>query len=114
MNAARTDRLFAALAHRARRRMLDLLSEAPGLTVTALASHFDMSRIAAMKHIRALEASGLVLSEKRGRTRRLFLDPTPIQAIYDRWTTRLTAFWASRMADIKARVEERAKESKRA
>jgi DNA-binding transcriptional ArsR family regulator len=114
MNAARTDRLFAALAHRARRRMLDLLAQAPGMTVTALASHFDMSRIASMKHLRALEAAGLVLSERRGRTRRLFLDPSPIQEIYDRWTTRLTAFWASRMADIKTRVERRAKETRRA
>lgn len=108
MDVARTDLTFGALAHRDRRRMLDLLMQAPGMTVSAMASHFEVSRIAVMKHLRVLETAGLVQSEKEGRTRRLFLDPTPIQAIYDRWTTDLSAFWAARMADIKARVEQRA------
>ena len=90
--------------------MLDLLMVGPGMTVSAMASHFAMSRIAVMKHLRVLEAAGLMHSERQGRTRRLFLDPTPIQSIYDRWTTELTAFWAARMADIKARVEARARQ----
>lgn len=107
MDAAQTDLVFQALAHRERRRMLDLLMQAPGMTVAAMASHFAMSRIAVMKHLRVLETAGLVHSEKRGRERHLFLDPSPIQAIHDRWTTELTAFWAARMADIKARVEAR-------
>jgi DNA-binding transcriptional ArsR family regulator len=116
MNAARTDLVFTALAHRARRRMLDLLMQAPGMSVAAMASHFEFSRIAVMKHLRVLEQAGLLSSERDGRTRRLFLDPTPIQAIYDRWTTQLSAFWITHMADIKARVEARAqrKESERA
>ena len=56
--------------------MLDLLVQAPGMTVSALASHFTMSRIAVTKHLKALEAAGLVQSEKHGRTRHLFLDPS--------------------------------------
>ena len=46
MDDDHTDALFAALAHRDRRRMLDLLLQAPGMTVKAMASHFPMSRIA--------------------------------------------------------------------
>ena len=116
MDDDRTDALFAALANRDRRRMLDLLVQAPGMTVSALASHFTMSRIAVTKHLKALEAAGLVQSEKHGRTRHLFLDPSPIQSAYDRWTTELSAFWAARMADIKARAELRAasRETRRA
>lgn len=111
-----TDRVFTALAHRSRRRILDLLMEAPGITVSALATHFDTSRIAVMKHLRVLEEAELVLSRKEGRKRRLFLNPIPIQHVYDRWTTQYSSFFAGRMADIKARVEGRArsKEDKRA
>jgi DNA-binding transcriptional ArsR family regulator len=116
MRPDRTDLVFAALAHASRRRILDLLTESPGLSVKALASHFDVSRIMVLKHLRTLEAVDLVLSRKEGRMRRLFFNPVPIQAIYDRWTDRYSAFWSARMTDIKSRVETRAKgkENKRA
>ncbi|MBK7404293.1 MAG: helix-turn-helix transcriptional regulator [Phycisphaerales bacterium] len=111
-----TDALFAALAHAARRQILDLLAAHPGMTVKAVASHFDISRIAVMKHLATLEAAELVLSEKQGRERRLFFNPIPIQQIYDRWTDQYSSFWAGRIVDIQARVEHAAaaKESKRA
>lgn len=114
--AQSNDRVFAALAHAARRRVLDLLQLSPGMTVRAVASHFDISRIAVMKHLAALEDAGLILSEKHGRERRLFFNPVPIQQIYDRWTDQYSAFWAGRMTDIQARVEAAAeqKEAKRA
>ena len=69
MNAAQVDLLFAVLAHAGRRRMLDLVMAAPGMSVKALTSHFDMSRIAVLKHVRALEDAELLLSKKEGRTR---------------------------------------------
>ncbi len=100
-----TDRCFAALAHPARRRMLDLLVQSPGMNVKGLASHFPFSRVAALKHLGVLEEAGLVLSERDGRSRRLYFNPVPIQQIHDRWTTQLSAFWAGRMADVQARVE---------
>lgn len=108
MKAAQLDNLFAALAHPARRQMLDLLMEGPGMSVMALASHFEVSRIAVMKHLKALEECGLVLSKKVGRTRQLFFNPVPLQLVHDRWTTKYSAFWSGRMADLKARVEKRA------
>ena len=117
MNRDRTDALFAALAHRDRRRMLDLVMAAPGMTMKALGSHFDVSRIAVLKHVRVLEACDLLLSRKVGRTRRLHFNPIPIQQIHDRWTTKYSAFWSERMVDIQERVEARTQaktESKRA
>lgn len=96
--------------------MLDLLTAHPGMTVGAVASHFAMSRIAVMKHLAKLESADLVLSERAGRTRRLFFNPVPIQLVYDRWTDQYTQYWGSRVADIKAKVEAAtsAKEIKRA
>jgi len=113
---SQTDLVFAALAHPARRRVLDLLVMRPGMTVKAVASHFDISRIAVMKHLATLESAGLVLSEKEGRERRLFFNPVPIQQIYDRWTDQYSSFWAGRLVDIQSRVQEAAaaKEIRRA
>ncbi len=102
------DQVFAALAHPARRRIIDLLVQVPGCSVKWIASKFEFSRIAAMKHLSVLEKAGLVLSEKHSRTRKLFFNPIPIQKIYDRWTTDYSSFWAGRMAGIQTRVEQRA------
>jgi len=107
MEPSTTDRVFAALAHPMRRRMIDLLVELPGMSVSALATNFDCSRIAVTKHVAALENAGLVLSERVGRERKLFFNVIPIQQIYDRWTTRYSAFWAQRMTDLEARIEAR-------
>ncbi|GJM44219.1 MAG: transcriptional regulator [Gemmatimonadota bacterium] len=101
------DAAFAALAHPARRRMLDLLVQAPGCSVKWVTSHFDFSRIAAMKHLSVLEDAGLIISEKKGRTRELYFNSVPIQQIYDRWTSQYGSFWAERLADVKERVEAR-------
>jgi len=113
---ARCDAVFSALANPIRRRVLDLLVTSPGMTVKAVASHFDISRIAVMKHLAKLEAAELVLSEKQGRERRLFFNPVPIQQIYDRWTDQYASFWAGHMTDIQSRVEsaQTSKEHKRA
>ena len=107
MDSQQIDHVFAALAHPLRRRMIDLLMEMPGISVSALASNFDCSRIAVTKHVAALEIAGLILSEKRGRERQLFFNVVPIQQIYDRWTTRYSSFWAQRLTDLESRIEGR-------
>ena len=103
--------VFQALAHESRRRMMDIVKDKPGIGVGVLASHFDVSRIAVMKHLAVLEDAGLILSEKSGRTRRLYFNATPIQMIYERWTTEYSAHWASRMTRIKHLAEARAETS---
>ncbi|MBL8761753.1 MAG: helix-turn-helix transcriptional regulator [Phycisphaerae bacterium] len=101
------DQLFAALAHPARRRMLDLLRDSPGVSIAALADHFDMSAVAVLKHVRVLERAGLVHAEKHGREKHLFFNAVPIQLVYDRWTDQYSQFWAARLADLKERIESR-------
>jgi predicted transcriptional regulator len=107
METSEIDLVFAALAHPLRRRMIDLIIQMPGMSVSALASNFDCSRIAVTKHVATLEQATLVLSERRGRERQLFFNAVPIQQIYDRWTTRYSAFWAQRMTDLESRIEGR-------
>lgn len=101
------DAVFQALAHESRRRMLDIVKENSGIGVGALAAEFDVSRIAVMKHLAVLEDAGLLVSEKHGRTRRLYFNAVPIQMIYDRWTSQYSAYWSDQVARIKYFAEAR-------
>ncbi len=103
------DRVFQALAHTTRRSILDYLRGEPGMTVGALAAKFDVSRIAIMAHLRVLEDAGLVVSEKDGRSRRLYLNAVPIQQIHDRWLDVYSSSFAARLTGIKHAAEEAAK-----
>lgn len=99
------DPVFQALAHPARRRILDILKASPGTPVGAVCEHFDMSRIAVMKHLKILEEAQLVVSEKAGRSRLLYHNTVPIQMIYDRWTTEYSQHWAGRLTGLKYKIE---------
>ena len=99
------DNLFDALSSPVRRRVLDLLLEKPGQTVAGLGASFKMSGVGLLKHVRVLERAGLVIAEKRGRERWLYVNIVPIQQIYDRWTTDYAKFWAGRVVDLKDRLE---------
>ena len=105
MSDADMDAVFQALAQESRRRMLDIVKQEPGISVGALAANFDVSRIAVMKHLAVLETAGLLISEKDGRTRRLYFNAAPIQMIHDRWTTEYSAYWAGEMIRIKYLAE---------
>ena len=105
MDDASLDAVFSALANASRRRILDIVKESPGCSVNHVAGFFLVSRITVMKHLRLLEAAGLILSEKQGRTRKLYFNAVPIQMIYDRWTTEYSALWASQLTKLKYRVE---------
>lgn len=107
------DLAFQALAHEGRRHMLDIVKATPGIRVGALAKHFDLSRIAVMKHLAVLEHANLLHSEKHGRTRRLYFNPIPIQMIYDRWTTEYSAYWSDRITSLKYRAEARAERERK-
>ncbi len=101
------DAVFRALASETRRRILDIVKDQPGRNVNGVCTFFDMSRIAVMKHLRILEAADLIVSEKKGRSRRLYFNAVPLQMIYDRWTTEYSVFWAERLTDIKYRIESK-------
>jgi DNA-binding transcriptional ArsR family regulator len=77
------DRVFHALADPGRRLMLERLSEGPA-SVSELGSPLSMSLAAVVQHVQVLEASGLVRSQKLGRTRTCRLDPVTLTSA-ERW-----------------------------
>ena len=101
------DKLFQALASAARREVLDIVRNNPGCSVAHVCKHFDVSRIAVMKHLNVLEKAELLISEKQGRTRQLYFNAAPIQMIYDRWTDEYSGYWSGQLTGIKYRSEGR-------
>ncbi len=71
---AELDLVFQALADPGRRAMVERLSRGPA-SVSELARPLAMSMPAVMQHLRMLEASGLVRSEKSGRVRTCRIEP---------------------------------------
>ncbi|MEL7538281.1 MAG: helix-turn-helix transcriptional regulator [Pseudomonadota bacterium] len=102
------DDVFHALAHQTRRAILDLVRDRPGQSVGELARSFDVSRIAVMNHLAVLERAGLIISEKDGRSRRLYLNAAPIQLIHDRWLNDFSGHWAGKLTAIKYAAEQAA------
>jgi DNA-binding transcriptional ArsR family regulator len=105
--------VFHALAHESRRKILDVLKAHPGIGVGELASEFDVTRIAVMNHLAVLEDAGLVVSEKDGRVRRLYLNAAPIQMINDRWMSDFSSHWASKLTGIKYAAEAAAEKARK-
>lgn len=75
---------WRALANPTRRRLIELLSDAPR-TTGELCAAFGASRFAVMKHLRVLERVGLVDVRPDGRKRWNTLNPRRLLEIGDRW-----------------------------
>lgn len=74
---------FQALSDPTRRAMVERLSRGPA-SVSELAAPFPMSMSAVVQHLKILEASGLVASEKTGRVRTCRVDAQALSAA-ERW-----------------------------
>jgi len=101
-----TDLLFKALADPSRRKLLDLLHAHDGRTLTDLCDHLDMTRQGATQHLGILESANLVASVRRGREKLHFLNPVPLQEIYDRWIAKFEKPRLRALSELKQRLEK--------
>jgi DNA-binding transcriptional ArsR family regulator len=109
MNPARRtvhdDTVWKALANPVRREMLDHMAIGP-LTTGDLASRFpELSRFAVMQHLRVLTDADLVHVQREGRQRFNFLNPAPIQMLYDRWVGRYMQPWTEALVSLRDELE---------
>lgn len=101
------DAPFRALADPSRRILLDRLYERDGQALGELEAALpQMTRIAVMKHLRILEAAGMVVSHRSGRRRLHYLNPVPIRRIHDRWLDKFRARAADVLLSLQAFMEE--------
>jgi len=100
------DDVFRALADPTRRSLLDELFRSDGQTLNALEARFPITRFGVMKHLKQLEAAGLVVTRRRGREKLHFLNPVPIRLIHDRWVSKYAEPWAAGLSEIKQELEK--------
>lgn len=89
------DRVFQALSDPSRRSIVEHLSNGPA-SVSELARPLSMSLAGVMQHIQVLESSGLVRSEKRGRTRTCHIEPKALRSA-ESWITERQRTWERRL-----------------
>ena len=85
------DKTFAALADPARRSMVERLVQGPA-SVSELGRPLPMSLPAVLLHLKVLEQSGLVKSEKVGRVRTCRIEPQMLSQA-EQWVAERRAMW---------------------
>ena len=101
------DLLFKALADPGRRKLLDRLYANDGQTLGELCRHLDMTRQGVTQHLAVLEAANLVVVQWRGREKLHFLNPVPLQEIYERWIHKFEKPRLKALRDLRHRLEDR-------
>ena len=101
-----TDLLFKALADPSRRKLLDLLRAHDGRTLNDLCEHLDMTRQGVTQHLELLEAANLIAIMRRGREKLHFLNPVPLQQIYERWIAKFEKPRLKALSNLKRRLEK--------
>jgi uncharacterized protein YndB with AHSA1/START domain len=100
------DGVFRALGDPTRRLLLDRLFEREGRTLSDLQAEVpQMTRFGVMKHLRILEAAGLVVTHRSGREKLHYLNAVPVQLIHDRWVSKYTRPAATALAALKTELE---------
>src|SRR6266481_4638534 len=89
------DRVFQALADPGRRLMVERLSQGPA-SVTELGRPLTMSLAAVVQHVQVLEASGLVRSQKVGRTRTCAINAAALRSA-ENWIAERRSLWERRL-----------------
>lgn len=104
--ASDDDLLFKALADPSRRKLLDQLRATDGQTLGQLCEHLDMTRQGVTQHLGLLEQANLVVTHRQGREKLHFLNPVPLQEIYERWISKFEKPRLKALSDLKRRLEK--------
>ncbi len=107
---ARLDAVFAALADPTRRAIIERLSRSEA-RVTEIAEPFHMSLNAVSKHIRVLEASGVVERHRKGRDHILSINTRSLDEV-DGWILRTRRYWEGRLDAMEHLLHELKKDQK--
>lgn len=100
------DALFKALADGGRRKLLDLLHAHDGQTLAELCEHMAMTRQGVTQHLAVLEEANLVATVRRGREKLHFLNPVPLQEIYERWIAKFEQPRLKALHALKRKLEK--------
>jgi DNA-binding transcriptional ArsR family regulator len=103
LNDSRLDRTFQALSDPIRRGMLARLAQGP-TSVSELARPLSISLPAVLQHLKAMEGSGLVRSEKKGRVRTVRLETKTLE-FAESWIAERRLEWEAQFDRFDAYVQ---------
>ena len=89
------DRVFHALGDPTRRVIMERLSEGP-ISVSRLAAPLAITLAAVVQHLKILEESGLVHTEKAGRVRTCRMEPNGLSTV-EQWIADRRSMWERRL-----------------
>jgi DNA-binding transcriptional ArsR family regulator len=95
-------RVFSALADPTRRDILTRLGEGEA-TVSELADPFPISLPAISRHLKVLEAAGLIRRDRRAQWRTNSLEAAPLKEATT-WMEHLTLLWDERFSRLDAHL----------
>lgn len=111
MQVHHDDAVWRALANPVRRGILDALREGARTTGELSDLFPDLTRFAVMQHLRVLTEAELVLVRRSGRERYNYLNPVPIQVLYDRWVSRYMQPWTEALVALRDQLENETEET---
>jgi DNA-binding transcriptional ArsR family regulator len=97
--------LFAALGDKTRLTLLMKLGDGAPLSITCLAEGSTLTRQAITKHLRILEAAGLVRGVRRGRENLFQIKPKSLEEAKDALDV-ISRQWDLALARLKSFVED--------
>jgi DNA-binding transcriptional ArsR family regulator len=97
--------VWKALANPIRRKILDRLRDGPQTTGRVAEEFPRLTRFAVMQHLRVLEEAELVIPRRVGRERYNYLNPVPIQRVFDRWVSPYMKPWTEALVSLRAELE---------
>lgn len=100
----RLDITFQALSDPTRRAMLARLVKGEQ-SIGSLAEPFDMTLAGASKHVKVLEAAGLIARRKEGRAQLVRLRPEPL-AEAEGWLRQWAHLWNSRLDRLEQLIND--------
>lgn len=98
--------ILKAVSDPTRRQLLTTLVQEGPTRVTDLARHHDMSLNGISKHIKVLEAAGLVRRRTLGREHLIEADLDLLKTVED-WFARLKSIWDLRIDALQSALEEK-------
>ena len=93
---------FGAIADPTRRAVIERLTQGPA-PVSELHAPHDIALPTFLRHLKVLEAAGLVRSEKKGRVRTVHIEAAPLAAA-ETWLTNQRQAWEGRLSRLDALV----------
>lgn len=103
--------VFAALADKSRRALIDRLFIKNGQSLTELHNGMAMSRQAVAKHLHILETANLVSVYWQGREKLHYLNPVPLGDIVHRWVGKFEDARIDALTDFKQEIESASESS---